>query len=104
MDGVSRLYRKNWGLLANQKYKFFIYKQQVPLYQFSHHPPQTHPVVLKTEAVGSAETSRTTFLIWKGKTKKMPPFKRVPVRHVCAQCMTVGCAVYKTLSVLHKGL
>ena len=31
----------------------------------------------------------------------MPPFKQVLARHVCAQRMTAGCAVHKTLSVLH---
>ena len=34
----------------------------------------------------------------------MPPFKHVLARHVCAQCMTAGCAVHKTLSVLYVGL
>ena len=94
---------KFWPIRALEGQNYFtvyLYKQQVPLSQFPYHPPQTHSINLKTEAVGSSETSQTTILIRHGKPK-MPPIKHVLARHVCTQYMTVGCAVHKTLSVLH---
>ena len=43
------------------------------------------------------ETSEIILHVWQGNPKR-PLFKHVLARHVCAQCMIVGCAVHKTLS------
>jgi len=72
--------------LANQKYKFFLYKQQAPLYQFPDHPRQTR----QPEDGGSRFLRNVTnFLAWQGKPKKGRHF------NIYLLDMSVGSAVRK---------
>ena len=103
MEGVSRLYRKLgefWAIRSTNSsctsHKFLSTNSLTILLR---HIQSTWR---RRQSVSPKRHKQPS--LYRTVNQKMPPFKHVLARHVCAQYMTVGCAVHKTLSVLHVGL